>query len=354
MRSSYGNKRAVVTGGLGFIGSNLVIRLVELGAQVTVIDSRVPCCGANDYNIQPVKGDVSLIPRDIADAAAFRKVLGSADVIFNLAGEVSHLHSMQFPERDAALNAMAQLRFLQECARAAPGIRVVYAGTRQIYGVPLYLPVDESHPVRPVDINGVHKYSAILYHLLYGRDGALDSVVLNLTNVYGPRQALDLPCQGVLATFVRRLLLRQPLVIFGDGRQLRDPLFVDDAVDAFLAAGAAPRPASSLYNVGGPAALELRELVAIAGRVAGGPPAVHRAFPPERKSIDIGSYCTDTSRITRELGWTAHAGFELGIRRTLDYYRGALARYLNPARPEPECQLTDGAEALPSRRYAAV
>ena len=341
MRPSYRQLKAVVTGGLGFIGSNLVIRLVELGARVTVIDAKIRGCGANEHNISPVRDAVSLLARDIADASKFRKTLASADVIFNLAGEVSHVHSMQFPERDAELNASAQLRFVQECARSAPGVRIVYAGTRQIYGVPQYLPVDENHPIRPVDINGIHKYNAMMYHLMFARGGALESVVLQLTNVYGPRMALNAPCQGVLSTFIRRLLLGQPLEVFGDGSQLRDPLYVDDAVEAFLVAGSAPKPASTVYNVGGPAALELRQIAETARRAAGGPPLICRPFPPERKAIDIGGYYTDCRRIARELGWSPSTAFQKGVARTLEYYRKELDHYLDPRNPVARCTLIE-------------
>ena len=350
--SSYRGKNAVVTGGLGFIGSNLVLRLVDLGARVTVVDSRVPCCGANPYNIRAAGDGVGVLVKDIADAADFRKVLASADVIFNLAGEVSHVHSMLFPERDAALNGTAQMRFVQECARVAPGVRIVYAGTRQIYGRPLYLPVDEKHPVHPVDINGIHKHAAVMYHLIFARAGALDPIVINLTNVYGPRMALSVPCQGVLGTFIRRLLLRQPLEILGDGRQLRDPLYVDDAVEAFLAAGCAPEGHSQVYNVGGPAALELSEIAGIASRAAAAPPPVFRPFPPEKRQIDIGSYYADSGLIAEELGWRPRTGFQRGIANTLDFYRAELSHYLDPGRPEARCQLLEPAAPLEQRRAA--
>ena len=165
VRSSYRKRHAVVTGGLGFIGSNLVLRLLELGARVTVVDSEVPGCGSNRHNLQPACGDIRLILKDIDEAAGFAETLSRADVIFNLAGEISHVHSMRFPERDGALNAPRNFVFVHQCARSAPGVRIVYAGTRQIYGKPRYLPVDEDHPIDPVDINGIHKYSAIMYHL---------------------------------------------------------------------------------------------------------------------------------------------------------------------------------------------
>jgi UDP-glucose 4-epimerase len=314
---------------------------MELGARVTVVDSKTTGCGANEYNIEAVRDEVRLIVGDIGDAAEFNGFLSRADVIFNLAGEISHAHSMRFPERDEALNGAAQLRFLHQCARSAPGVRVVYAGTRQIYGKPRYLPVDEDHPIDPVDINGIHKHCAIQYHLTFSRLGLLDAVVLNLTNTYGPRMALDEPCQGFLATYVRRLLFGLPLEVFGDGRQLRDPLYVDDAVQAFLLSGAVAKPPSRVYNVGGCAALELREIAECASEQAGGTAVVMRPFPAERKAIDIGSYYADSSRIGRELGWRPAVPFAEGIGRTLSYYERELPHYLDRGNPNPCCALIE-------------
>lgn len=240
----YRDLRVLITGGLGFIGSNLAIRLVELGARVTIVDPQVAGCGGNPYNIAPVRERVEVIPHDIGDAGQFAGAIREAKVIFNLAGEISHIHSMEFPERDLLINAVSQLRFLQACARHNPGVRVVYAGTRQVYGKPDYLPMDERHPLRPVDFNGVHKYAANMYHSMLSRMGLLDGIVLRLTNVYGPRMSLSIPCQGFLSTFLRLVLTGKGLVVFGDGKQLRDPMFVDDAVKAFLLAGLAPTAAA--------------------------------------------------------------------------------------------------------------
>jgi UDP-glucose 4-epimerase len=277
----------------------------------------------------------------VADAEDFADTLRSAEVIFNLAGEISHIHSMQQPWRDAALNAMAHLHFLEACARHAPGIRVVYAGTRQIYGVPQYLPVNETHPVRPVDFNGIHKYAATQYHLLYTAMGRVDAVVLNLTNVYGPRMALNIPCQGFLSNFLRRALLGQTIEIFGDGRQLRDPVYIDDVTGAFLLAGAAPAPMSRMLNVGGPEALPLRRIAEIVSAEAGAPVPVLRPFPEERKRIDIGSYTSDSTRIRESLGWQSAIRFTEGIQTTLEFYRAELPHYLRAEDAQPTCPLEE-------------
>ncbi len=301
----------------------------------------MPGCGANWHNIAAAGGDVRVILADIADAASFAAEIRGCSVIFNLAGEVSHIHSMRRPCRDAALNSTAQLRFLEECSRQAPGVRVVYAGTRQIYGAPRYLPVDESHPVQPVDFNGIHKFSATAYHLLWSAMGRIDGRVLCLTNVYGPRMALGLTCQGFLGNFVRRALLRQPIEVFGDGRQLRDPVYVDDAVDAFLLAGASQAPQSRLWNVGGGATLPLAQIACIMSAAVGMAGPVFEPFPEEQKSIDIGSYSSDSTLIRTELGWQPAVAFEQGVCQTLEYFEREFLHYLRAEDWKPECALQE-------------
>jgi UDP-glucose 4-epimerase len=323
------------------------VRLACAGARVTVIDSAVVGCGANRHNLAPAAADIRVISEDIANATSFAATLRSAEVIFNLAGEISHIHSMLQPWRDAALNAMAHLRFLEACARHSPGIRVVYAGTRQIYGAPQYLPVDEAHPVRPVDFNGIHKYAATQYHLLYTAMGRVDALVLHLTNVYGPRMALNIPCQGFLSHFLRRALLGQTIEIFGDGRQLRDPAYIDDVTGAFLAAGAAAAPSSRALNVGGPEALPLARIAGIVSAAAGAPAPVLRPFPEDRKRIDIGSYASDSRRIRETLGWQPATRFADGIPAALEFYRGHLPQYLRPEDAEPACPLEEAHAPLP-------
>lgn len=206
---------------------------------------------------------------------------------------------------------------------------MVYASTRQIYGVPQYLPVDERHPIQPVDFNGVHKYAATAYHLLWSDLGRIDARVLCLTNVYGPRLALWLSGQGFLGNFLRRGLLEQTIEIFGDGRQLRDPVYVDDAVDAFLLAAAVDAPRSRLWNVGGQQALSLTDIATVVSDVAGAPPPVCRPFPAEHRGIDIGSYCSDSTRIREELGWHPRLAFEAGVRRSLEFFQGEFPHYLS-------------------------
>ena len=335
----YRGKRVLVTGGLGFIGSNLAIELVRLGARVTIVDACIEGCGANPYNIAPIAHDVRVVRCDIGDARALQPLLNGVDLIFNLAGEISHSHSMRFPERDLEINAASQMLFLRECAERLPGVRVVYAGTRQVYGKPQYLPVDEDHPVAPVDYNGVNKHAAAEYHLMLTRAGLLDAVILRLTNTYGPRLAVSVPCQGVLSVFFMRLLLGLPLEVFGNGEQLRDPLYVDDVVDALLRAGAADELLSRVYNVGGPEALSLGKVADVLTSLVEAPPVIYRSFPMEASRIDIGSFYADSTRARRELQWQPATSISEGAARTLEFFRQHLQAYLDPANGYPQCHL---------------
>lgn len=335
MREFYVNRPVLVTGGLGFIGSNLALRLAGLGARVTVVDGSIPGCGANEENLAKVRHKVDLIQADLAQREAYEHVLPTTGTVFNLAGEISHIRSMREPERDLELNTHSQLVFLGSLARANPGSRVIYAGTRQVCGRPQYLPVDEQHPIEPVDFNGIHKRAAEHYHLLMSRDGLLDAVVLRLTNVYGPRLGIGVPGQGFLSAFIARVLDGQPLEVFGDGMQLRDPVYVDDVVDAFLRVGSVRTLSSRLYHLGGLESLSLLEIARMISLAAGRSDAINlRPFPAEHLAFDIGSYTTDFSRLRTAFGWSPRVSFFEGIRRTLAYFREHRERYLPGAPTE--------------------
>jgi nucleoside-diphosphate-sugar epimerase len=331
IESFYRGKRALVTGGLGFIGSNLALRLDSLGARVTVLDSSLPGCGANPANL--AGSSVAILPADLNDPPSYRSAVADAEIVFNLAGEISHIHSMQFPERDLEINTVSQLRFLQTAAESNPGLRILYAGTRQVFGRPKYLPVDEAHPIRPVDFNGVHKYAASMYHLMMSDLGQIDATILRLTNVYGPRMSLNVFGQGFLGVFFRQALLGETITLYGSGDQLRDPLYVDDAVEAFLLAGARADLPYRECNVGGLAPLSLAEIARSIATAAGAPAPVFTEFPPHLKPIDIGSYYTSSGRLAANPGWRPNVSFSDGVAKTLEFFRSCLDFYLDAGQP---------------------
>ena len=230
--NDFSNKKVLITGGLGFIGSNLAIKLVALGADVTLIDSLIPTYGGNVWNVEPIKDKVRINISDVRDPYAIKHLISGQHFLFNLAGQTSHVDSMENPQTDLAINAQAQLHILEACRHHNPDIKVVFASTRQIYGRPIAIPVNEDHPLDPVDINGIHKLAAEQYHRIYNNVYGIRAVILRLTNTYGPRMRVVDARQTFLGIWIRRLLEGHPILVYGDGAQLRDYNYVDDVVDA--------------------------------------------------------------------------------------------------------------------------
>ncbi|EPR33081.1 NAD-dependent epimerase/dehydratase [Alkalidesulfovibrio alkalitolerans DSM 16529] len=323
----YRGKDVLITGGLGFIGSNLARRLVELGASVTLVDSLIPEYGGNFANIADIRDKVTVNISDVRDQHAMRWLVQRRDVLFNLAGQTSHMDSMSDPHTDLEINAKAQLSILEACRAANPSIRIVFAGTRQIYGKPDYLPVDEDHPIRPVDVNGINKVAGEWYHLLYHQVYGIRSSVLRLTNTYGPGMRIKDARQTFLGIWIRLLLEGRPFEIWG-GEQLRDFTYVDDCVRAMLLAACREEAWGRIYNLGGERTVSLRGTAELLVAAAGSGEFAVREFPEERKKIDIGDYYSDFGRITAELGWRPEVSLEQGLQRTVAYYRERLAEYI--------------------------
>lgn len=319
-------KRVLVTGGLGFIGSNLSIRLVELGADVLLVDSLVPEYGGLLFNISDIKDSVKVNISDVRDEHSMRHLVQGQDYLFNLAGQTSHLDSMEDPYTDLEINAKAQLFILEACRRYNPGIKVVFASTRQIYGKPEYLPVDEKHPLRPVDVNGINKMAGERYHLLYNDVYGVRACVLRLTNTYGPRMRVKDARQTFLGIWIRLLVEGKPFEVW-EGDQLRDFTYVDDAVDALLMAAASSKADGLTFNLGGETAISLKDLAALLVDVNGGGHYRVHPFPPERKRIDIGDYYADFGHIRTVLGWNPKVSLRQGLALTIAFYREHLERY---------------------------
>jgi UDP-glucose 4-epimerase len=314
-------RRALVTGGLGFIGSNLARALVAAGTDVTLIDSLVPEYGGNRHNIAGIEDALHVNISDVRDEHSLRHLVQGQDVIFNLAGQTSHLDSMLDPYTDLEINCRSQLSILEACRHGNPEATIVFASTRQIYGRPQRLPVDEEHPIAPVDVNGINKTAGEWYHLLYGEVYGLPVVVLRLTNTYGPRMRVRDARQTFLGVWVKLLLTGEPLAVFGDGLQRRDFNYVDDAVSAFLLAASRPEARGRVYNLGGAEQISLRDLGDLLVSLNGEGRVELVPFPGDRRAIDIGDYFADWSRIERELGWRPRVDLREGLQRTLDFYR---------------------------------
>jgi UDP-glucose 4-epimerase len=327
MRKHFTDKRVLVTGGLGFIGSNLVRALVKLGAVVTVVDSLIPEYGGSLRNLDGVEGNVRVNISDVRDSHSLPHFVRGQDYLFNLAGQTSHMDSMTDPQTDLEINARAQLSILEACRLHNPGIRIVFASTRQIYGKPDYLPVDEKHPLRPVDVNGINKLAGESYHLLYHRVHGIRSTVLRLTNTIGPRMRVKDARQTFVGVWVKKILSGEPIEVWG-GEQLRDFTYVDDAVEAFLLAASKPEALGEIFNVGGTEPVNLKQLAELLVAAHGSGEFVQRVFPGDRKKIDIGDFYADYRLITEKLGWIPRTSLQAALTQTLAFYRRELAHYL--------------------------
>jgi UDP-glucose 4-epimerase len=327
LSSVFRGRRVLVTGGLGFIGSNLVRALIKLGADVTVVDSLVPEYGGSLRNLAGIADQVRVNISDVRDRHSLPHFVRGQDYLFNLAGQTSHMDSMSDPQTDLEINARAQLSILEACRIHNPDIRIVFASTRQIYGKPDYLPVDEKHPLRPVDVNGINKLAGESYHLLYHRVHGIRSSVLRLTNTIGPRMRVKDARQTFVGVWIKKILSGESIEVWG-GEQLRDFTYVDDAVMAFLLAAARTEALGQVFNVGGTPPVNLKQLAELLVEVNGGGEVTLRSFPGDRKKIDIGDFYSDYRLIAEKLDWKPRVTLRAALAKTLAYYRKELANYL--------------------------
>ena|ERR1035437_42 len=320
-------KSILITGGLGFLGSALAAPLVAAGAAVTLVDSLIPEYGGNLFNIADIADRVTVNIADVRDEHSMRYLVQGRDLIFNLAGQTSHIDSMRDPYADMEINCRAQLSILEACRNYNPRVKIVFASTRQIYGRPSYLPVDERHLLKPTDVNGINKMAGEWYHILYNKIYGMRTCALRLTNTYGPRMRIKDARQTFLGIWIRNIVQGLPIEVWG-GEQLRDFTYTDDAVQAFIVAAADQRADGRVFNIGGCEVVSLRTVAEMLVRVNGSGEFAIRPFPEDRKAIDIGDYYSDFSLIRETLGWTPTVALAEGLRRTLAYYRQHLARYL--------------------------
>ena len=323
----YRGKKVLITGGLGFLGSNLARKLVSLKAKVSLVDCLLPEQGGNPYNIQGIENKLKVSAADIRDKESMDGLVKRQDYIFNLAGQVLHVDSMSDPFTDLDINCKGHLSLLEACRAHNPGVKIVFAGTRQAYGKPDYLPIDEEHPLRPVDINGIHKMSAEWYHLLYYAVYGIRTTSIRLTNTYGPRQIMKHNRGGFTGWLIRQAIDNEIIEIFGDGSQLRDFTFVDDAVEAFLLCGASDKANGQAFNLGGGRPYTILEFVKILLELCQSGSYRIVPFPEERARIDIGGVYSSYNKIKHSLGWSPRTNLKTGLARTIDYFKQNKANY---------------------------
>jgi UDP-glucose 4-epimerase len=324
---AFRNRKVLITGGLGFIGSNLAIRLAGEGTHVTLVDSLIPEYGGNLFNVDPVRDKVHINISDVRDEHAMKYLVRDHDYLFNLAGQTSHIDSMNDPFPDLEINAKAQLSILEACRKNNPGIKIVFASTRQIYGRPEYLPVDERHPLHPVDVNGINKMAGEWYHIVYNNVYGVRTSVLRLTNTYGPRMRVKDARQTFLGIWIRRIIEGNPLLIYGDGTQVRDFNYITDVVDALLMAAASDDANGEIFNLGSNESVSLRETADLLIRINGSGRSRIVPFPDDRRAIDIGDYYGDYQKIKQTLGWEPATPLAKGLTETLNFYRLHKDRY---------------------------
>jgi UDP-glucose 4-epimerase len=327
MNQHFQNQRVLITGGLGFIGSTLARRLADLGAHVTVLDSLIPEYGGNEFNLAGYADRVHVNIGDMRDEHGLRHLVQGQAIIFNLAGQTSHLDSMTDPFTDLEINCRSQLYLLEACRQHNPAARILYASTRQVYGRPRSLPVSEDHPLDPADINGIHKLAGGWYHILYHRVYGLRTTSLRLTNTYGPRMRVVDGRQTFLGLWIRQLIAGEEIEIYGDGQQCRDFNYVDDVVDAFLRAAVTTHAEGEVYNLGHHEVISLLDLAKLLCELNGGGRYRLVPFPPDRKAIDIGDYFAAFDKARRGLDWQPRVSLRDGLARTLAYYRANRQHY---------------------------
>lgn len=325
--TTFFNTRVLITGGLGFIGSNLAIRLIHEGARVTIVDSLIPQYGGNIYNIHGFEDKLRINISDVRDPYSMKELIKNQEILFNLAGQTSHLDSMHDPYTDLDINCRAQLSILEACRENNPSIKIIFASTRQIYGKPYYLPVDEKHLVQPVDVNGINKMAGEWYHLVYHNVYNIKACSLRLTNTIGPRMRIRDDRQTFLGIWIKHILCDEPFEVWG-GNQTRDFLYVDDCVDALLLAATNEHSFGKIFNVGGQEQISLEKLANLLTQLTGKGTYIIKEYPTTRKKIDIGDYYTDDTLIHATLGWKAKTPLSLALKQTIEYYQPILDHYL--------------------------
>jgi len=324
---AFQGKRVLVTGGLGFIGSNLSIRLMELGARVTIVDNMMPRLGGNLFNVKAILDQIQINFSDVRDEHSMDYLVKDQDFIFHLAGQVNHVDSIRNPIQDLDINCRGTLVLLESCRKYNREVKVIFSGTRGEYGASVKLPVGEDHPTNPKGIYAVTNLSAEKMVLVYDDVHKISGTCLRITNTYGPRHQMAHDEYGVFNWFIRKAIDDEVIPVFGDGHILRDFLYVDDLVDCFLQVAACPTAFGEVFNVGTGVPISFIDLAKKIVEVAGSGKVAFTEFTKERKEVEPGDYYTDISKVRKVVGWAPKISLEEGLRKTVKFYRKYKGKY---------------------------
>ncbi|MCK5055724.1 MAG: SDR family NAD(P)-dependent oxidoreductase [Candidatus Aminicenantes bacterium] len=328
MLEQYKNKRVLITGGMGMIGSSIAHRLVELGAEVRIVDARIKPYGANDFNIKDVKEKINLYQADIRDKEKMTPLVEWSEIIFNLAGQVSHNDSIKNPFLDTEINYIGHLNVLEIAKKVNPLIKILYSGTRMQYGKVEKIPVAEDHPQRPLSPYALNKSAAENLYLFYHRIYRIPVVIFRITNPYGPRGQVKHHKYCIVNWFTRLAIENKGITIFGDGSQVRDYLFIDNLTDAFVKAGIEPAADGEVFNLGSGEGTTFKEMAKTIVDIAGSGSITHVPWPDHYINVETGDFVADISKIKKIIDWKPEISLKEGIRRTVEFYRKYMKFYL--------------------------
>lgn len=319
-KREYRHKKVLITGGLGMIGSSMAIRLRQLGADITILDAELPMYGANDFNLEPIRGQVETVKMDIRDGQSLAQLDWDFDMIFNLAGQVSHNDSIENPYLDTEINYLGQLNVLEQVRKKNPKARIFFSGSRLQFGKIEAVPVAENHPQHPLTPYALNKNAAENLHLFYHHIHGIPVVVFRIANPYGPRGQMKHSKYCIVNWFIRQAMEGRTITIFGDGGQLRDYIFIDDLVEAMIAAMASPRAVGEVFNVGSGVGTSFQKMTELVLQAVGRGSLQHAGWPADYLNVETGDYVSDITKLCRLTGWRPRVFIREGIQRTVEYY----------------------------------
>ena len=329
-KKEYASKKVLITGGLGFIGSNLAIKLVESGAKVDIMDANLERYGSNDFNVQQIKKNIQIDFSDIRDKEAVLRNVRDKDIIFSLAAQTDYNYSLKKPILDIDINCKGHLNILESCRTDNPNCRIIFPGSRMQYGKieKKDLPVKEEHPLNPLSVYAINKIAGENYHKAYNLHYGLDTVVFRIANPYGPRAQIKNPGYCIVNWFIGQALKKKPISIYGEGNQLRDYIYIDDLINAFLISGVHPNPKTKVYNVGSGVGTKFIDMVNTIVNIVGKGKIKHVEWPKNYENVETGDFYADISRIKNELNWKPSTSLESGLEKTIEFYRKNLDKYI--------------------------